>query len=773
LERKILSECREADENNAKLKKLKDGLSALKSDLSNDLKDIELLREKRKVAVEKAAKLKEELKAAEDGIEKLKSEKGKKSSRLVSLKELQDGYESCNEGTRSVMKAAGKAALPKDRIHGLAADCIVVPKEYEAAVEAVLGEKLQYIVVQNREDGAAAIDYLKSLPSGRTSFVPLDADGAGRSVKLPDRSEDAVRLADFVLPADEKFRSIVSYLIEDAVLVPTLDDGIRIGKSGDFSGTFVTRQGDIINSCGVLTGGKETNGGGSMLRNRREIAELEREIERLSSSLEGELQAKNKTVSLISSADTEAADSGSKIHELELSINGIRKDIERSESEIKWIEQRINVLVFNKENLESEKIKAAEKIKEIEKDAASHESRAAAIDRDISSLQEKWRGAKSDLEEKEKSLVKEKILLTSIREKRNSGDETLKRLAAAISDIENRIRQNADDAVSCEAKIAKITENIEEEKATLTNLYEEHKKTETELSEKRTLQTEKEVTLKSKEAEIQKAKKNFEAVSKELNECEMEIREISIRMEAIKNSAKEKFSLDPEAALPEFAGISESEAEELGRELEQNKKKLENFAEVNLLALNEYEQLKERYDFLAGQIADLNSSLDTLKGTITRINHISKKKFFETFEAVNNCFKDIFPKLFPGGKGKLVLTDESNILETGIDIDIQISGKKRQNLSLLSGGEKALSAVALIFSILTHRPTPFLIFDEVDAPLDDVNVSLFRKLMKEIALNSQIILITHNKKTMEIADDLIGATMEKNGISTIVSVSMN
>ncbi|MEA3487181.1 MAG: AAA family ATPase, partial [Thermodesulfobacteriota bacterium] len=163
----------------------------------------------------------------------------------------------------------------------------------------------------------------------------------------------------------------------------------------------------------------------------------------------------------------------------------------------------------------------------------------------------------------------------------------------------------------------------------------------------------------------------------------------------------------------------------------------------------------------------------TLQKTITRINQISRKRFSETFESVNHHFKNVFPRLFPGGRGALRLTDESDMLETGVDIDILIPGKKRQNLSLLSGGEKALAAVALIFSILIHRPTPFLILDEADSPLDDANISLFRKLLKDISANSQIIFITHNKSTMETADNLIGVTMEKNGISTTVSVSMN
>ncbi len=218
--------------------------------------------------------------------------------------------------------------------------------------------------------------------------------------------------------------------------------------------------------------------------------------------------------------------------------------------------------------------------------------------------------------------------------------------------------------------------------------------------------------------------------------------------------------------------MDDARVEELTLVAAEKGKAVEDFGEVNLLALSEHETLKQRYDFLTAQVADLNASLETLQQTISRINRISRTRFAETFEAINVCFKEVFPKLFPGGRAELKLTDESDLLETGVDIELRIPGKKTQNVSLLSGGEKALSAVALIFSIILFRPTPFLILDEVDAALDDANISLFNDLLKGVSGNSQMILITHNKKSMEVADTLYGVTMEKDGISSLVSVSL-
>jgi len=388
-------------------------------------------------------------------------------------------------------------------------------------------------------------------------------------------------------------------------------------------------------------------------------------------------------------------------------------------------------------------------------------------------MQEKWKEARTKLEESERDLTEKKILLTAAEEKRKSGIETISRLEEAIGEIGIRIESMAGEIQACEAKIIEVMESITSEEESLKTLYTSHTEAEEELTARRARHGEENVVHKQKEHELRNARKISEDLSRQIRDLEMETRELVIQAGTLKEGAREKLDVDLDTSLQGFDVMNESEAEALRKKLETHKKRLDEFGEVNLLALSEHEEFKERHDFLAAQIQDLNSSLDTLQKTITRINQIYRKRFSETFEAVNNHFREVFPRLFPGGKGSLRLTDESDMLETGVDIDIQIPGKKRQNLSLLSGGEKALSAVALIFAILMHRPSPFLILDEADAPLDDANISLFGKLVNDISENSQVIFVTHNKTTMEAADNLIGVTMQKNGISTTVSVSMN
>jgi len=236
---------------------------------------------------------------------------------------------------------------------------------------------------------------------------------------------------------------------------------------------------------------------------------------------------------------------------------------------------------------------------------------------------------------------------------------------------------------------------------------------------------------------------------------------------------QEKYQAALDELAPGFVPLDESRIAELREEIDRKKKAVEEFGEVNLMAISEHEELQTRHEFLSGQINDLNASLDSLQKTIARINQVSRKRFSETFEAVNQCFQSVFPKLFRGGKASLLLTDGEDLLEAGVDIEIQLPGKRTQNISLLSGGEKSLAAVALIFSILLHKPTPFLILDEVDAALDDANIALFNQFVKDISERSQIVLVTHNKRTMEVSDNLFGVSMEKKGISTLVSVNLN
>ena len=768
LEEKSGREARELEEHSGRLHSLREELATVMSGLDEEANRAAALQEREASISEELATAEAGLDTVEASVEALKEEMGSKSSRLISLKELQQGLECCSEGTRSIMSAVKEKELSGSDIFGLVADHIAVPPEYEAAIEAVLGEKLQYVVVRGQQDGVAAIDHLKERASGRGTFVPLDVT----DVSVPEDPRGRVRLVDHIQVTHRDMEGVVRYLLSDVFLVMNLSEGMGLWREHGRSGTYVTPQGDIIHPGGMLTGGSES-GGSSLLRNLREIGELKGEVNRLFLALEDAKKERDDKKGIIAGLTEERSELRSQMHESELTIRGREKDVERLEGEIGWTEKQINVLTYNREMMEQEQAGAGEKIQRIREELTTFDARAAEVNERIATLQERWRDVRSELEAEEDILTERKIERSSLEEKINAGHNTLKHLTDSLSDIKGQIEATISDAEHADIRVAETRAKIADDEESLQALYEEHDQAERELTEKRESQSGREVVQRDREMELKKAKAALDELSKEIHAVEMDVHEVKIQSNTLKESVYEKYQCDLAAMLSTSTPLDEAEAERLKTTLERQKKQLEHFGEVNLLALSEYEQLKERHDFLTSQIADLDASLETLQETITKINRITKKKFKEAYEGISTSFTTIFPRLFPGGTGSLTLTDESDLLETGVDIDIQIPGKRRQNLSLLSGGEKALSAVALIFAILMYRPTPFLVLDEVDAPLDDTNISLFRTLVRETAEKSQIISITHNKKAMESADNLIGVTMAKNGISTTVSVSMN
>jgi len=277
--------------------------------------------------------------------------------------------------------------------------------------------------------------------------------------------------------------------------------------------------------------------------------------------------------------------------------------------------------------------------------------------------------------------------------------------------------------------------------------------------------------LKEAEASSKYLRHELEDVRQKMHEEEVRSSEIQLKLQHLQDTMRERYGTTLSTSIT--GGASEAPTEEMSRRLEELKKAMEGFGEVNLMALEEYQELKRRHDFLTEQQADLHTALDTLRKAIIRINRTTTRRFQETFLLVNERFKEVFGRLFKGGQASLIMLDEQDPATTGIDIMAQPPGKKLQNIDLLSGGEKALVAIALIFGIFMIKPTPFCLLDEVDAPLDDANINRFIELVKEFSKSSQFLIITHNKRSMETANTLYGITMETPGVSKVVSVRLN
>ncbi len=769
-------EDREIEENGRRSAELARTLEKLRSGLEAEEEGIAELGGRREEITDELERTRGELAETDEKIAELREESSRKASRLASLKEFEESYAWCNEGVKTLMtggKGSGRQEISRELFLGLVADHIRVPREYETAVEAVLGEKLQYVVVKDQTDGVRAIDYLKSSALGRGSFVPLEVRPHSSPGCAFEHLREAVPLIERIQVQDD-YKAIVNELLGDVLVIPSLVNGISLWRQNGFCGTFVTPEGDIISPNGILTGGS-TNGGGekSLLRNRREIAELEEEVEALTAELQEAQEEKKKIASLIAQWDEELLRLRSQFHLTELRINGLRKDRERYDGEMRQVADRLKVLEFNRENLRAEAAEARGKVTRHETDMKVLEEREEALNREMAAAKERGESLRADLEEREGALTQQKIRLASIEEKREADRKTLARLENSLTDHSREIAAKTADADLCERDSQALADQIAGDEATLTGLYTEYEGLETTLSGKRVSQSEKELLLRSRDTEIREVKRTLDQQLRDASEVEVAFREIGMQIENLRQNIQEKYTEDLAQMIAEFRPLDDGVVAEICAKLEKDRQAVDNFGEVNLLALNEHEELNTRYEFLTAQVADLNTSLETLQTTITRINAISRKRFAETFEGINKCFQDVFVRLFPGGHAELILTDENDLLETGVDIDIRVPGKRTQSVTLLSGGEKSLAAIALIFSILIYRPVPFILLDEVDAALDDRNIGLFNRLVKETVCNSQILVITHNKKTMEIADSLYGVTMQKQGVSTLVSVNLS
>ncbi|NPV05841.1 MAG: chromosome segregation protein SMC [Syntrophaceae bacterium] len=773
IRRRAEREDRELEEQVSRLALAQESLAGARTGLEEGRERLESLRKEAAELQQIIQRSRTELEEADERVLRLKEELGKKTSRLASLREFQNRYEWCDAGTRSIIRAGAEAGLARDSVHGLVADHIEVPREYEVAVEAALGERLQYVVVKSQEEGIRAIDYLKTRTAGRSSFVPLRVRASALDVESSESLRGTTRLLDVVRVRDE-FRSIAEYLLGDTLLVPDLKSGVALWERNGFRGTLVTPDGDMISPHGVLTGGsRAVTEESSLLSRKREIAELEQDARRLEGRLRDEAQGRSELADRIAGMEDSWEAIRDSIREAELELQGRSKDTERFENELKWVQQRVGVIRFNRETLQAEEQETAAKLAATEREIETADVRCLEISSRLEETQRRWQAVKADLEGRDALLTEARVALAALEEKRNADLKALERLRESLRTLDLEVETRQQNLGEADRNREELTAKIEQGRLSLEALYSAYGVVERDLAAAREGQTWREGKMSLLEGEAREARRKIEEMLRETGELDIEIRELAFQIDALRNGMQEKHQADLDELARGFEPLDEVRIAELREDLEKKKRAVEDFGEVNLLAISEHEELQARHDFLSGQISDLNASLDSLQKTIARINQVTRNRFSETFQAVNECFQSVFPKLFRGGKASLLLTDSEDLLETGVDIEIQLPGKRTQNINLLSGGEKSLAAVALIFSILLHKPTPFLILDEVDAALDDANIALFNQFVKDISERSQIVLVTHNKKTMEVSDNLFGVSMEKKGISTLVSVNLN
>ena len=763
----------------------------------------------------KAAGLREEVARGELELETLREEAHRRRSRLQSLAEIQNRYESFQRGVRAIMQRVHDDVEPpspgQDRVvsqpawsmggvRGVVADIVQPPPELETALEAVLGERLGNIIVESHDVGVEAIEYLKSKSEGRSSFIPValrspsglsaapsgavvfDAgDGLSVEQQVPVAMPVALPSGQGVrgpmlelIGYDRRYDRVAAYLLGDVVVVEDLRSALELWRQTRTDKTLVTLDGEVIDPQGVVTGGSRESALAGVLSQKREMRELEEVVARLQADYQTALDrhVRNKQALAEVNKTVEELTAATRHNEMELLAQG--KDGDRLLRERQQLQARREHLRSSTDELRSSLAQNEQRISEatavlaeVREFSVAHESNTATLRAEAESLQAKVDGLAADLSS-------HRVAAAQASDRRKMARQNLERLERDTADYQNRRTQLEAEVSADLLRAQTLGTDAEQLRGEASLLQAEASERARVHGERQGAVEERNGTLARREADLRQTRARVTELAEKLAALDLRCQEVALRLCSLEEQVRERHQDVQRLAdiLTDFH-LRPVVGEKEDSRLKELRGLLDRMGEVNLMAIEESEELQKRYDFLTSQRADLESAIARLESAIEKINRASRKRFREVFDAVNAKFQEVFPHLFRGGRAALALTDESDLLETGVEIVANPPGKKiLQNIELLSGGEKALTAVALLFAIFLVKPSPFCVLDEVDAPLDEANVGRFNESVREMTDRSQFIIVTHNQRTMEIADRLCGITMEEPGVSKLVAVNL-
>jgi chromosome segregation protein len=690
-------------------------------------------------------------------------------SRYLSLKELQENYEGYEKGVRSILLRKKEDQEKWEGILGAVADILEPDSGYEIPLEAVLGERLQYLIVEGEKEGMEAMSFLKGESLGRGSFIPKWVHGIGVENQISPEEGKPIPLLRFV-KVKEGFTSVAEFLIGDVRVVESWEEALQWMKHGGTFGTLVTREGDVLERSGVMSGGSRDQGL-SLLERRREIRNLEQRVKEAEEECQRAYGEESRLQKEIGEKEIQLEERRKEIQDKGIELLHQERDLEGLKKETSQFHQKMEVIQFEQTQLEEEEGELEKEKIEVSSQMEKEEATKREREEKVQSLKKKVEEVGEGTEDLGGTITEKKVLLASVEEKKKGLEGQIQNLSETQRGLKEQISKKVKGVRECRVEGISLREKMQQWEKELEDNLTQHRLKEEALS----AQKEKVETFlnewKEVEASCKYLRRELEEVRQRIHEEEILASEVQLKLSHLQESIKERYGTTLSTSIG--ASPTELEKEEMSKRLGVLKSALEGFGEVNLMAIEEYQELKQRHDFLSEQQADLHQALDSLRKAILRINRTTTKRFLETFHLVNEKFKEVFTRLFKGGQASLILLDEQEPATTGIDIIAQPPGKKLQNIDLLSGGEKALVATALLFGLFMIRPTPFCLLDEVDAPLDDANINRFIELVKEFSKTSQFIMITHNKNTMEAAQTLYGITMETPGVSKVVSVRLN
>ena len=732
--------------------------------LKADLLRFEMDRQK---AEEEIQHLQAELRKLESEMRGMQDSLGTSASRFKSLQDLQATHEGYYTGVRAILKVRETEPERFGGICGVIAELIRTEPNYELAIEVALGSAIQNIVTETAEDAQSGIEFLKRTKAGRVTFLPLDILRT-RPFNSDDLLEEAgvIGLAAELLDYDSKYEVAIQQLLGNTVVVEDLDTAIKLTRRFRHNARLVTLEGELINTSGAVTGGHNTSSTSGLLSRSRELENLQERINQLTGQLNkkdaktkklagklAELQQTRQT--LITQEQT---------HQIEYA--SLSKVLEQGQRQISQLEEQLSDVEKEEVSLhqETEKAKADREALQSELENASKTRRT--LERRIERLSEQIQSEKNKRDEVISSCQELEIVLAGKREKLQSLNSEILNLEKNQAQIRDSIAEHQAVIDSDDQTRQELSSQIDEAQRKFLQI--EQEKFEAEENVRRLEEEQTGLIEQIAEAQklMRKARREFDKHNRLRHHLEVTTTQLQMQLKAISARILDKYQITIDQIEIEDNPIDDLE---LMGQIDTLKTEIEGMGAVNLVAIEEYEEHKKREDFLVTQREDLEKSLESINQAIQKINQTSREAFLQAFEQIRTNFQEVFEELFGGGETELRLTEASDVLEAGIDIIACPPGKRPQSITQLSGGERSLVAIALLFAVFKIKPSPFCVLDEVDAALDEANVLRFTNLIRKYAQETQFVIITHNKRTMEIADVMYGVTMEQAGLSKVVS----
>ena len=743
-----------------------------KNEISKGFYDIE---SKRNIAVEKLEKsvqAKEQnmqkLKQYEDEISKLTYTQRMKQARHQFLIETEKEKEGYNKTVKSLLVACDKDSSLNKGIHGVLANLISVEKEYETAIEMCLGQALQNVVTSTEQDAKKMIEYLRSNSLGRASFLPI-ASVQGKKLDKLTKMDGVIGIASDLVKCKKEYEQIILSLLGRTVVVEDMDTAIALAKKDKYSFRIVTLKGDIISSSGSISGGSLQTKTVNILGRSREIEDLEKELKKLEKQIADKTAEKEEYASSIGDSIEETAKLEKELQEIDIIYATEKQKMVAVEENITRLENRLTKL--KEEVTQTEKQKEENRLLKEQKETEIQTltQQIEELNKVIEEFALNNKDNQKYIDDLNFDITNLKISVTSFDESESSIEEMVERISQDIKNNEQSIENKNQNILAINEENTKLEQTITEYNAQIEQIKQEVTNSGTKVEELKQERIAKNEKLVNTENEIQSQFSTLESLKEQIIKLDVKKTKLEQDLQQVVESLWNEYELTPnsteEYQKPNNVATAQKQVNSL-------RNKIKDLGSINIDSIEEYKKTKERYDFMSEQRLDLENTASKLRKIIGDMTTTMQNQFKEKFELINKNFNEVFTELFNGGKAELILENEENILECGIDIRVQPPGKKLQNMMLLSGGEKAFTAIALLFAILKINPAPFCILDEIEAALDDVNVYRFAEYLKKFCKQTQFLVITHRKGTKEAGDSVYGVTMEENGISKLLSIKL-